>query len=257
MSQQDTSQNRPKPLAWLTSDKVFAVLALPSAATFLHYVGREGHRERLHALGVDSGLFDKSMDVLLNAGFHYSINRSTLIVEQMGAAGGVWIMLAIALCAVMVVALGAGLRWVQKKVEGWASSIDDSRVPTWTKTWGLDAVLAATFASSAYVFIWLLVALLTLLMLGASAFGQSAGRAEAKRELAEFRKGCEAAQRVRSCIEVRKGDELVTKGFIIDSNDKHLALYEVDKRRTRTFERTGLDIIGLTSDARTVARSAM
>lgn len=255
MTQQDTSQSEPKPFAWLTIDKVLAVLALPSAATFLHYVGREGHRERLHALGVDPGLFEKSMDALLNAGFHYSTERLLKIVAQMFTWGALAVLAWIVFCAVMTVAFGTGLEKLQTRVERSSNSVKLG-LPMKVKVWGTKTLLAAFITSGGYVMISLLAVLLALLMIGASAFGQSAGRAEAARQLKEFRKGCEAALRVPSCIEVRKGDELISKGFIIDSNDKYLALYEVDKQRTRTFERSGLDIIGLLSDGRTATALA-
>jgi len=73
-----------------------------------------------------------------------------------------------------------------------------------------------------YVVLGLVVALILPAYLG-----ENAGRRRAEEEIAIFKKGC--AQNIAAshfCNEIREGDKLVSRGFIIDGSEKYVAVYE-------------------------------
>jgi hypothetical protein len=64
--------------------------------------------------------------------------------------------------------------------------------------------------------------------------GEAAGKLQAEKDLSAFNLGCKKAQGTyRFCSEIREGESVLARGFIIDSSEKYVAVY--DEGTTRTF----------------------
>ena len=90
---------------------------------------------------------------------------------------------------------------------------------------------------------------LILCMITPAALGEASGVEAAKHDLAYFKKGCEAANIAAGCLELRKGSEVLARGFVIDSTDSHIAIFDVQQQRARALERAGTELIGDTPTA--------
>ena len=67
--------------------------------------------------------------------------------------------------------------------------------------------------------------------------GEAAGKLQAEKDLSAFNLGCKKAQGTyRFCSEIREGDSVLARGFIIDSSEKYVAVYDEGTTRTLPVE---------------------
>jgi hypothetical protein len=73
---------------------------------------------------------------------------------------------------------------------------------------------------------YLVIGLLVALILPAY-IGERAGQIRAEEDIAIFQKGCiKGSAGSKFCNEIREGDKLVYRGFVIDGSEKYVAIYE-------------------------------
>jgi hypothetical protein len=62
----------------------------------------------------------------------------------------------------------------------------------------------------------------------------------------EFNKGCwpDKVKLDYLCSDISRDGKLLARGFLIDSSASHIALYDVDVKKARLFERDKTEVIG-------------
>lgn len=90
-------------------------------------------------------------------------------------------------------------------------------------------LLPILFAGLSY---FAVIGLLFALLLPAY-IGEAAGKHQAEQDLIAFNLGCKKAEGTyRFCSEIRDGESVLARGFIIDSSEKYVAIYENGTTRT-------------------------
>jgi hypothetical protein len=213
---------------WSTLAKVGAgVVAVGGVA--IHFMGLVGHLAYLRTWGVDQGLFPKPTDWLMTNGAAALVDRTALILAAANTVTGKLVAIAI----LMFVVLAGWLRFAGRSPRR-ASNGRGQREGSnsWSESLWLAGMVTFTTIGSVPVAM-LFVAMLILFPWVA---GDTYGAAAAERERAKFDRGCDAAaSSAPRCIDVRKGDQLIVRGFLIESSQSHLAVYDPDAKARRTL----------------------
>jgi hypothetical protein len=217
--------------SWPMVTGIFAALSA-IAGVILHMVGAIAHTTYLHHWSVEADLFPKSTDWLLINGYYGLFERwlaavrgvaSEVLMFLLYSAGfGVYLAFAFALISRPVRA-ETMVEWLPR------------------------------LSPTVRVFIWRAVGTLMFLMMlpfvfflsGAflaipGALGEAAGQAIAKRDSAEFDKGCLASK--PRCVELRRAGKVVGTGYVLDSSPSYIAILDVATRRALSVPRDGLDV---------------
>jgi hypothetical protein len=75
--------------------------------------------------------------------------------------------------------------------------------------------------------------LLTAFMAVPAALGETAGKAAAESEASEYRRGCKDSN--IPCAELKRGDQTIATGFVLDSSPSHIAIFDVQLQRGRVL----------------------
>lgn len=233
-----------KAVRWGRLAKAAVISAVPAAAAMLYFVGSESHEVQLAVLGVDYGPFKKSTEWLLIRGFHVTkVQLAEISPHLLNWA----VLVAVAVLAALV------------HVSTWAGKAIDRKIPKTPPAWVrhplVNLGMTTWLSTAVYLILPMFVILMVLLMMAGTAFGKTAGRDLALRQLAMYKKGCDAATLLHTCFEIRKGDEKIAKGFILDSSESHVAFFDVDMQASRVLERAGTEVVGLVRQGDVAAAS--
>lgn len=230
----EAEANKNAAFPWSALAKIGAAIAAVGGIAF-HFMGLVGHMAYLRAWSVDAGLFPKPIDWLMTNGAAAFVDRTTVVL----AAGNTITGRLAAAALLFFVLLTVAFRFVPAQPERSDASRAASKAWPWTRSIGFG--LATTL--SAFAAVPLAMYFFTALILFPWVMGETYGAAAAKRERAIFDGGCHAAPVGYRCIEVRKGEQLLVRGFFIESSPTHFAIYDPETRRARTLPREGTQLI--------------
>lgn len=181
--------------------------------------------------GIDAGVFPKSADLILINGYHGLVDQSAQAILKILSNFGWWTLGACFVALYLFVLIspwdaGIGRAW------GWLAR----RSSNFQR---LVRCFVETFALAAFIpfllFAW------TLIMYFPDAIGAANGQQSAEREAAEFAKGCERSK--FPCVELKKGDQLLGSGFVLDGSPTFVAIFDPQRRRARVVPRDGVELI--------------
>jgi hypothetical protein len=221
---------------WLVLAKVGAAIVAVGGVAF-HYTGLVGHIAYLRAWGVDAGLFPKPIDWLMINGAAAFVDRTVVMLALANTI--TWPLVATALLCFVVLTIAFRVFIASGSPNRPDAEPVASNASPWTASLGFGVASTLSIFGTVPIAILLFAALILFPWV----MGEAYGAAAAKRELAIFDRGCQTAPSGYRCIDVRKVDQLLLRGFLIESSPTHLAIYDPQTRRTRTIPRDGTDLI--------------
>lgn len=202
----------------------------------IHLSGKVFHETYLTLFGVDPNLFPRSLDEIAVLGQLVLLEKSTSIFMTIADAIGViwwWILIGGTLYLFIIFSL------VRRFPKG---TLAPARMPSfslWLKDLGKGFLLTSLIILTAvYVSAcWLLMAWLPVPL------GQSVGFDRYKKDIEVFKQGCKASTQHQQCVQLLKTNQLaVSEGFLIDSSNSHIAVFDVNLNQVRAIERAGTEL---------------
>lgn len=117
--------------------------------------------------------------------------------------------------------------WLKRK-GAWAKRLLLSLILSWLAVW---------VSIVALLLVWLATVFIGVV-------GETAGLATAEIAKEDYAKGCEKSN--SKCVVLRKGDQIVTSGYVLDSSVSHLAIFDPKERQVRSLARDGTEVISQT-----------
>lgn len=229
----DTPTTTAKPRLSLVSGLSLLTALAASGGVTLHLMGDATHSTYLRHWGLDAGLFPKGTDWLLIAGYSSAFDRGVAILKLMGA-NVLWSLLAFLILSLYFALLQSPLGFGSGKQPAWLEK-QSERVRQFIR----NALSALLFVCALF---FLLAAMLALTAIPA-VLGATAGKAAVEREMAEYAKGCDKA--AYSCVQLKRGGEVVGVGFILDSSPTHIAIFDADHQKARSMPREGIETMAM------------
>lgn len=221
---------------FLRSLDILKVLTGLAAAggLLLHLMGTYWHDAYMREWGLDAAMFPLGADRLVINGFF-----NVLI-----AAVGLWQSMLEELSYVLVVALLIGFAWhangwLDKKIEvmdvapRWMA-----KLPRWIASTAVRSLLILWVLMTVTIAVSGLAVMLALPL----QLADSAAKKQVKAQRASFARGCGTKSRV-TCVELRRGVEIVGTGPLIESSPENIAFYDVAKGRARLIPRAGIEML--------------
>lgn len=227
------SQTNTKPrLSLISSLSLLAAVAASGGVT-LHLMGDATHKTYLGHWGLDAGLFPKTTDWMLITGYSTAFDRGVAILKLMGA-NVLWSLAMFLVLSLYLALLQSPLGSSSGKQPAWLER-QSERVRQFIRS----ALSALLFVCALF---FLLGALLALAAVPA-VLGATAGKAAVEREMNDYAKGCDKA--TSSCVQLKKGSEIVGTGFILDSSPTHIAIFDATLQKARSIPRDGVETVAL------------
>lgn len=222
--------------SWTSAAKVAAAVGITGGGLLLHFIGATSHRVYLQALRLDPGLFPKTTDWIVISGYYTLIDRIAVMLKLISDNWLATVLGVFGLCVYLFVVRVLS-QYVEKKLSGKIH-------PKWLKSWRGDLLESVLISCLVYLSVPLALLFLMVLMIPPAALAETAGLDSARRDLALFKNGCVNATPISGCLALRKGAELMAYGFLVDSTDSHIAIFDVGQQRARAFERAGTELVG-------------
>lgn len=197
----------------------------------LHLVGDLRHKYYLQHWGVEDGLFPKSTDWILINGYYGVVDRFFSIVIAI-LSNLHWLAIASVILGLYIYILLKPNTGRPFKAPRWVL-----RLPEWAQRFFRQVFLTTLFVSTAP----LALLLFTAFMAVPAAFGETAGKAAAITHASEIQKGCNQSK--IPCAELKSGRETIAKGYVLDSSQSHIAIFDVDLQRARVLPLDKLELI--------------
>jgi hypothetical protein len=224
------------PLSWTFGLKLIASVIVVLGIA-LHFLGHIAHETYLNAWGIDPGQFPKSIQWMGVNGFVAVSDRITTLLKLFTSDFqlSIYLVLAIIFSLIYVDFLKFTTSWEPK----WNKKRSSVRGPIW---------LYKLILNSAYGVLIPLLALFLLIIIGTIMamvllIGSSHGRDRAINDLAQYRKGCRDDAVKRVCVQIRKNNLQIVDGFIIDSTESRIAIFDNFTKRVRVIELSGAEVI--------------
>lgn len=202
----------------------------------LHFLGHVAHETYLLAWGIDPGLFPKSLYWTEINGYYTVFDRlissSTALMENKVR----WIMLAVGIGVVAYIYL---LNYLGKRIGGARQIKWVGRLPEWL----LRLTLRMGITGAAIVIFPPMLGGIAIVIAIPAILGDSGGKSTALENYKVFLRGCEKAPSTNRCFELHKDGKKAAKGFLIESSENYIALFDVDLQRTRVLERKGFELM--------------
>jgi hypothetical protein len=234
--QKDTPKTTsPSPLSGLT--KIIAATGVVGGV-ILHFLGHVSHNRYLTLWGIDPGQFPKSIDWIGINGYYTLFDRITSIFSALAET---WKTLALLWLGIsgFVLYLYILQRLSKKEPPEQIKAWFLRYCPTWLHPPLLSVVIGGVFT-----FFIPSVLLVTAMFLAVpDLLGESRGEAAYKADFSKFQKGCENPKPGNICFDLRKDGQAIARGFLIDSSETHIALFDVNQQRARVIERNGTELI--------------
>jgi len=189
------------------------------------------HRQYLKYWGIDAGLFPKTTDWILINGYYGIVDR--FIAVLIAILGNLhWLIAAAVILGVYVFVL----RWPTSGASGEAPAWM-LRQPEWRRRFILQMMHTALFVTVLPCALFLLTAFMAI----PAAFGETAGKAAAESEASEYRKGCQLSR--ISCVELKRDGNTIATGFVLDSSQSHIAIFDTQIQRSRVLALDKLEVM--------------
>lgn len=212
------------------------VLSLATAfvavgAVTLHLIGDVRHRHYLSYWGIDAGLFPKTADWILVNGYYGVVDRFVAIL--IAILGNLhWLAAATVILGLYVFILQSPTGGTSGEAPQWLL-----RQPEWRRRLIRQMLLTALFVSVVPCALFLLTALMAV----PAALGETAGKTAAESEASEYRRGCKDSK--IPCAELKREDQTIATGFVLDSSPSHIAIFDVQLQRARVLALEKLELI--------------
>lgn len=208
-----------------------------ASGTLLHFFGHVAHELYLSTWGIDPGLFPKSLYWTAVNGYYTVFDRIMATFTALTEDGRKFGVLAACVSAIVVYIYALSLFDGKKKDKRPAKWVE--RLPKWLR--GLLASLG--IAAITVSLIPALLAWAAIVMAIPGLLGESRGKSAALEDYKMFLRGCEKAPVTHRCFELQKDGVKTAKGFLIDSSETHVAMFDVDLKKARVLERNGLELV--------------
>lgn len=224
-------------LAWGVTLKIFAATGI-TTGIILHFIGTVSHEIYLAQWGIAASQFPKSADWVSTNGYFTLFSRLASSFFSLKTNWiNVWEFWATMTLVVVYIIF---LIFINKKIDSnesigrWvASRTRFSRL-------SLQVLFLGTLLS---VVVSCGIFLATSVMSLPALIGSEQGKFQAASDLQKFKKGCLEDTQATECIELKKEGSVIAKGFIIDSSESRIALFDVALQRVRVLELQGLEIL--------------
>ena len=223
----------PKSIPWSGILKATGAVGTAVGGYLVHLSGSISHRHYVYEWGLDPGLFPLSTEATFIEGFYALIDRLAKIQTTIWSGSTFF--------GISIVLLPTVLLFARQRIDRKLSTLSVPKPPVWAFKWQGDLLQSFMISAIVVLSLQLPITFLILLMAGPAALAESAGQDAAIRELAKFQKGCDADVQAR-CMELRKGNDVVAKGFLLTSSPTHIAIYDVQMRAGRALERSGTEL---------------
>jgi hypothetical protein len=194
----------------------------------LHVLGNACHSRYLQFFGIDPGVFTKSIEWQLMKGYDAFLDRSLKLLQMTLVH---WheslIIFGAAFCMAMMIEIAKRHRPSRPPRPWWLQALGRSFA------WGLAAPYGVP----------ILIITISLIVVWPGLAGEDYGADLAQADLAIFKAGCQQANPRYRCITVDRDGMSLSKGFLIDGSDKHLALYDVNLSKAIVLEREHITLI--------------
>jgi hypothetical protein len=232
----DAEASKKAVFPWSMLAKIGTAIVAVGGVAF-HYMGLVGHMAYLRVSGADAGLFPKPIDWLMTNGAAAFVDRTVVMLAAANTITGKLAGAALLFFVVLTIAFRVFI------ADGSPNRPDaepaSTKASPWTRSVGFGIASTLSMFGAVPIAILVFATLISFPWLMGDAYGTAA----AKRERAIFDAGCQTAPSGYRCIDVRKDDQLLVRGFLIESSPTHLAIYDPQTRRTRTIPREGTDLI--------------
>lgn len=187
-------------------------------------------------------MFPSSSDQTIILGYHALMNELATAYLRVAGQYVLWL-------------VGyALLIWLAAVVAGrWERSRRGERVASLVQRYeGHFKILAMLLVSLGFVVLMPLAAFVIIVFLFAwpLSTADTYGKQLVAAQLAEFRLGCDNAALTSKCITMARGNEVVSRGFLIGSSERVVALFDPAAGRTVLLEREGHVLTGAPRGAR-------
>lgn len=223
---------------WIKWAKILTPL-IAGGGIVLHFLGHIAHVTYLSQFGIDTELFQKSIYWNEVYGYYTSFERLSSFTMAIIDNGLKFLYLGF-ICIIYIFALFllSGLK------KSGRIRLEKFKFPEWIK----HLIVSVTLVGILFIFIPLTLIATTILWGLPGLIAESYGKSEATRNLSIFLKGCNSLAKNYSCIELRKNKENLSRGFLIDSSEKHIAIFDIDKKQAQIFERKDTEYFVFSSD---------
>jgi hypothetical protein len=249
---EDAAHRESKTSLWKSVVAVGTVVLAVGAAV-LHYMGITSHHFRLMLLRVEPDLFPKQVDMLMVHGLYATTGRLMAVFSSIDEAALWHFLLILGIVFTGVLAGALLLKGVGRRVG--SSTGNASASPLRKKI--QESLGNASVAAAMVIGVPYAVLVLTMLLLIAVTVGRSAAAATVENELRAWSMGCEQAKSFDGCLTVSNGREALAKGFLIDSSDSHIAIFDIHLCKAVTLQRDGTVVTGDSPRLRIQTQSAI
>ena len=214
-----------------------------TAGIILHFIGNVSHEVYLKHWGIAAGQFPKSADWVSTNGYYtlfaQIIYFFTYLKTNWLNVLEFWITIVLAVAYILL------LQYVNKKIDS-NKSFEKwlQRRTNFTRLTIQVFFLGTLFSVLMICGVFLAISIMALPAL----VGNSQGKYQAESDQRKFQMGCDKGRQAMECIEIRKDGNVVVKGFIIDSSESRIAVYDVAAQRARVLELQGYEIISNKND---------
>jgi hypothetical protein len=233
-SANDVEKSRSE-FSWFNTSLKISAALVTIAGLSLHLMGELAHRNYLNNLGVDPGLFPKATDWIIINGYYAYIDRATVFLRLLGDNTLIWaigsIILVFYIFLIFLLNRKSSWPWLDNKL-GHAGPL--------TRDFAKSVVLSVGIVTSVPA-----ILIGTALVLAFPAIlGEGYGIAAAKNDTVAFAMQCSDTSGRQRCSEIYKDGELLAQGYVFESSESHIAIFDVSMKRTRIIERGGTELRG-------------
>jgi hypothetical protein len=220
--------------------RIFQLLAITgiSGGVALHFLGHVTHIHYMRMWGIDSGLFPKKVEWASINGYYTVVDRFAnlylTLKENWVILAGIWLGIS------FLILYWALLDYLLKKdnaksTQNWLQRY----LPQWVHL----PLTSLLLGGSVTLFIPGVLLVVSMIMAIPGFMGESRGKAAFEKEVVKFKVGCKGAKAGSTCFEIHKAGNMIARGFLIDSSETHIALFDIEMQRARVLEREGTEII--------------
>ncbi|MFA6016254.1 MAG: hypothetical protein WC742_14435 [Gallionellaceae bacterium] len=179
--------------------------------------------------GIDPGLFPHSTDAIIINGFYVLADRTVAIFSATSQNTYLAVAAGLTVYIFLIFRMGTLGKYL--------------RSPWRPPEWLTDLAKSAMMTSVIMGVVPFAVVVSVIVLVTPADLGERTGRSQAKEEMKRYLAGCNQKDAKDKCIEIRREGKTVAHGFLIESSESHIALFDVDKKQARALEREGTELL--------------
>lgn len=198
----------------------------------LHMIGDLRHRQYLNYWGIDADMFPKSTDWILINGYYGLFDRFVaIVVAMMGSF--YWLVVGV----VAFIVIGQASEFLSRLSGSGELPVWLQKQPDWLRRLLRQFLLSTAFVTATPCAIFMLTAFLVV----PAVLGETAGVVAAERKQEQFIKGCASSE--KPCVELKRNDEIIATGFLLDSSLSHIAILDEQSKKARVIPREKIELV--------------